>query len=401
MRPKPGRKQVCCSAMRPKRYKMEELISLGKKLWDNAEPGFFEVKTHQLLSKKFIDLGFEIREFTNIPGFIATIDGKFEIKPIALISDMDALPLPGNPDNKYIHSCGHNVQMTALYGTALFLKQKDPDLLNKVSFIAIPAEEYIDLDIRGKLIKENHISHMSGKLELIKRNIFNTTQFIISTHSAPFNDKRFISSVLNMAGFKVMEFSFKGIASHAGAAPYLGVNAQNAASLFLQACAFLRESFNEEKHIRIHPILKLDSNQSVNLIPEHVTVETYVRAIDINSVNKVVKQLQDAADGCAAAIGAKVEIIVQEGYAPFKANLKLHNLIKETADELNVKFIEEQYSSASSDVGNLSQMIPTVMLGLPGVNGKFHNPDFRVTDDEAAYIFPSQFLAKFLRKVTE
>ena len=120
---------------------MEELISLGRLLWDNAEPGFFEINTHKILSKKFKELGFVIQKFENIPGFIATIDGSYETKPIVLISDMDALPLPG-----------------------------DPELLNKIIFIAIPAEEYIDFDKREKLIKDERISLMSGKLELIKRN---------------------------------------------------------------------------------------------------------------------------------------------------------------------------------------------------------------------------------------
>ncbi|MCK5154666.1 MAG: hypothetical protein KAQ93_09940, partial [Spirochaetales bacterium] len=71
---------------------MKDLIYLGRQLWDNAEPGFLEKRTHKILSKKFIDLGFSIEEFENIPGFIATIDGNFKTKPIALISDMDALP---------------------------------------------------------------------------------------------------------------------------------------------------------------------------------------------------------------------------------------------------------------------------------------------------------------------
>lgn len=380
---------------------MQELISLGKQLWDNAEPGFFETETHKILSIRFKELGFVIEEFENIPGFTATIDGNFKTKPIALISDMDALPLPGDPENKYIHSCGHHVQMTALYGAALMLKIQDPELLKNISFIAIPAEEYIDFDKRSELIRNKTITKMSGKLELIEREIFSYPEFVISTHSAPFSSKKYISSVLNMAGFEVMSFSFQGTASHGGAAPHLGINAQNAASLFLQACAFLRESFDENMHIRIHPILKLDNNQSVNLIPEHVTVETYVRAADLQSVDKVVKQLENAAQGCASAIGAGVEITLQEGYKPFKANLKLHNLIKETADELDIEFIEELYSSASSDVGNISQIKPTVMLGLPGVNGKFHNPDFKVIDEKAAYVFPSEFLLNYLRKVAD
>ncbi|MDA3938131.1 MAG: amidohydrolase [Spirochaetia bacterium] len=380
---------------------MKELKSLGKLLWKNAEPGFFENNTHKILSNKFSSMGFHIQTFENIPGFIATIDANYKSKPIALISDMDALPLPGDPENRYIHSCGHHVQMTALYGTAHLLKKNNPELLKYVAFIAIPAEEYIDFEKRNLLIDAKQISVMSGKLELITRGFFDSPKFVISTHSAAFKSKLYISSVLNMSGFTVMNFSFIGKASHAGAAPHLGLNAQNAASLFLQACAFLRESFKEQKHIRIHPILKLDSNQSVNLIPEHVTVETYVRAADLESVNKVVKQLEKASKGCASAIGAKVEVSILDGYQPFKADLPLHKLIKETAKNMNIEFIEEQYSSASSDVGNISQMKPTVMLGLPGANGKFHNPDFRITDEEAAYIFPSEFLVKYIRMVAD
>ncbi len=378
---------------------MNELIKLGRQLWNNAEPGFFEKKSHEILSKKFKTIGFIVEAFEGIPGFIASIDGDVKSKAIALISDMDALPVPGDPENKYIHSCGHHVQMTALYGAALLVKEKEPELLKHISFIAIPAEEYIDFDKRKVLINNKKIKFMSGKLELISRGVFDSPQIVISTHSAAFKNKKYISSVLNMAGFKVMKFSFKGRASHAGAAPHLGINAQNAASLFLQACAFLRESFNEEEHIRIHPILKLDSNQSVNLIPEHVIVETYVRAADKDTVDEVVRQLSSAAFGCAGSIGAEVDIFINEGYEPFKEDLNLHKLVKETAEYLNIEFIEEKYSSASSDVGNISQKKPTIMLGLPGANGKFHNPDFRIIDEEAAYVFPSQFLAEYLKRV--
>ncbi|MCF6334480.1 MAG: M20/M25/M40 family metallo-hydrolase, partial [Spirochaetales bacterium] len=325
---------------------MDELILLGQQLWENGEPGFFEIKTHSILAEKFNNLGFSVKEQNGIPGFSAVSEGIYEDKPVVLIADMDALPLPGNIDGKYIHSCGHHVQMTALFGTAALLQKQNPELLKKIAFLAIPAEEYIDLEQRDILIGKKLISFKSGKLEYISRGIFTTPKYIIATHSAPYTDSVFISSVLHMAGFQVMTFSFSGKASHAGAAPHLGINAQNAASLFLQACAFLRESFDESKHIRIHPILKLDRNQSVNLIPEHVTVETYVRAEDIESVYRVVEQLRNAAEGCAGAIGGDVAIEIQDGYKPFKADPTLHKLIKDTAENMNIRFIEEKYSSA-------------------------------------------------------
>ncbi len=378
---------------------MEPIIELGRILWANAEPGYLEVKTEEILKRQFTAAGFKIEKFGDFPGFAATVDGDYRSKRFALISDMDALPLPGSVPEKYIHSCGHHVQMTVLAGTAYLLKEQGLSIVDKIAFIAVPAEEYIDFKKRELLRKEGRISYLSGKLELIHRNVFSYPDYVISMHSAAFDKPRYISSVLKMSGFKVLTFVFKGKAAHGGAAPHLGINAQNAASLFLQACAFLRESFNEEDHIRIHPILKLARNQSVNLIPDFASVETYVRGADTKAVDSTVLKLRNAAEGCAKAIGADVEVTIEDGYKPFKADLQLHNLLKKTAEEENIPFIEEEYSSASSDVGNISQLKPTIMLGLPGANGKFHNPDFKIVDEEAAYVFPAQFMVKYLEKI--
>ena len=378
---------------------MEPIIELGRKLWDNAEPGYYEVQSEEILKKQFISAGFKIEKFGDFPGFAATVDGNYRSKKFALISDMDALPLPGSEPERYIHSCGHHVQMAVLAGTALLLQKRGLSIVDRIAFIAVPAEEYIDFEKREALRKDGRISFLSGKLELINRNVFSYPDYVISMHSAAFDKPKYISSVLRMSGFNVMTFIFRGNAAHGGAAPHLGINAQNAASLFLQACAFLRESFNENDHIRIHPVLKLAENQPVSLIPDYAFVETYVRGADNEAVATTVLKLRSAAEGCAKAIGAGVEITVEPGYKSFKADLQLHSLLRETAEEEGIPFIEEEYSSASSDVGNISQLKPTIMLGLPGANGKFHNPDFRIIDEEAAYVFPARFMVKYLEKI--
>ena len=61
--------------------------------------------------------------------------------------------------------------------------------------------------------------------------------------------------------------------------------------------------------------------------------------------------------------------------------------------------MDEEFSAASSDVGDISLIRPTVILGLPGSNGKFHNPEFRVIDPGTAYGFSSEYLALYLRKL--
>ena len=67
-----------------------DALELGKTLWNNPEPGFFEWETQKILSRAFGSLGFEVEEFRDIPGFIAADKNPRE-KAVYLISDMDAL----------------------------------------------------------------------------------------------------------------------------------------------------------------------------------------------------------------------------------------------------------------------------------------------------------------------
>ncbi len=374
-----------------------DILKIGTDLWNRAEPGFRERATHDYLAKLFDKLGFDIETFDGIPGFIATVPGA---EPdIAVIADMDGLPNPGDDTGAYIHSCGHHMQTSNIYGAARLLSDAGAAALKSLAFIAVPAEEYIDLESREDLRRQGTVRHLSGKQELLERGIFNRYSRVISTHAAGFQEPEFISSVLGMGGFEVLRFTFSGKSAHAGAHPHKGINAQNAASLFLQACAFLRESFNESDHIRIHPLLTLPQGQSVNIIPETAFVETYVRAADPEAITITTEKLIAAAEGCARSIGAGAKTEVVPGYAPFKADLNLHSRLRAVVEELGIPFFEEDYSAASSDMGDVSQLFPSIMLGLPGVNGLFHNPGFRVTDEQAAFILPSVVLARFLEKL--
>lgn len=371
-----------------------DILEAGRKLWERAEPGFLENTTHDYLAGLFADLGFSISTFDGIPGFIASVP---DANPrIALIADMDALPVPGDRNGTYIHSCGHHMQMCNLYGAARILKDNASTALVDIAFIAAPAEEYIDFNRREPFRLSGAVTHLSGKQELLHRGMFNNLEMVVSTHGAGFSQKRYISSVRRMSGFEVLNFTFTGKAAHAGAQPHKGINAQNAASLFLQAGAFLRETFAEEDHIRIHPVLRLAEGQSVNIIPETAFVETYVRGGTPEAIALTTAKLKAAAEGCARAIGASVDIEMIPGYAPFSVDETMHESLRSLVEEMGEAFIDEEYGAASSDMGDVSQAVASVMLGLPGSNGMFHNPGFRIVDEEAAFILPSRIVAGYL-----
>ncbi len=378
---------------------MKELIALGRKLWDRAEPGFFESETHRILKNYFLNLGLSVQEFDGIPGFIAFSGGKAREKTVALLADMDGLP--SGDGGIYGHFCGHHLQMTALYSTARRLLEKSPQILSQIAFVATPAEEYVDLDKRETLRLQGKLKRFSGKQELIERGMFESFRFAVATHAAELGVNRAVSSVLRMNGFEVLRFRFQGESAHAGAHPHLGKNSQNAASLFLQACAFLREEFPEDRHIRIHPVLRLRPDQPVSFVPDLATVETYVRAVEEATVQEVTEKLCRAARGCAQAIGNSMDIERIQGYAPFTVDHELHALLRSAAVREGVEFIEEEFSAASTDMGDVSQIKPAIIVGLPGTNGRFHSPEFRVTDEEAAYVFPAEILKAYLTRLVE
>jgi amidohydrolase len=315
-----------------------------------------------------------------------------------MVADMDALPVPGAPGGACAHTCGHHLQMTALFGAACLLAARHPGLAPLVAFLATPAEEYVELERREALRGEGRLRALSGKQELLERGAFARFRAVVATHAAVLGPGE-VSSVLAMNGFEVRRWSFLGASAHAGAHPHRGRNAQNAGALFLQACAFLRETFPEDRHVRIHPVLRLPPGQAVNLIPETALVETYVRAVDPQTVQDTAGRLQAAAEGCAAAIGVQLRSEPLRGYAPFRVDPRLQALLRETVEARALRFVEEPFSAASSDMGDVSQQKPSIIVGLPGTNGRLHEPEFRVTDERAAYLLPAELLADYLRRL--
>ncbi len=368
-------------------------VDLGCRLWATAEGGYREWKTQELLKDVFEAEGYVVDEFDGIPGFVASLRPDWRACDVAMISDMDALPLPGG---EYRHMCGHHQQMTALVTTAREVREDDRSKAERIAFAAFPAEEYVELDGREELRWEGKIQHLSGKIEMLSRGLFDAFRAVIATHSASLPGRAVVSSVLQMNGFDELRVRFAGEAAHAGAHPHRGRNAQNAASLFLQACAFLRETFPDDEHVRIHPVLRLPPDQPVSFVPDDVSAETYVRAATPDAVDRVAKQLESAAHGCGSALGVDITVERRPGYKPLATDRRLHEIARATAERLGVQFEEEGFSAASTDVGDISQVIPAIIIGLPGTNAQFHHPAFSVVDEHLAFEFPPTFLADYL-----
>ena len=162
-----------------------------------------------------------------------------------------------------------------------------PEILSTLSgrlvFMAVPAEEYIEIEYRNSLRTEGKIEFLGGKPELIKLGEFDDVDMAMMVHttSTESEGQLCLSGTNNGTVAKKIQFIGKG--SHAGGSPHLGINALNAASLALSAIHYNRETFKDEDTIRVHPIIT-KGGEAVSAVPADVRMETFVRGKTIEAI---------------------------------------------------------------------------------------------------------------------
>ena len=375
----------------------EGIISLGRRLFDNPELGYKEFTTRELLLDyiKEIELtGFEAYAVT---GFKATI-GKG--KPhIALLFDMDGLPTKGHRlasnEDLAAHSCGHNAQMALM--SAAFKVIAESGLLQEVggtvSLIAAPAEEFVDFEYRKNLIKERKIKTFSGKQNMLSAGAFDDIDLVIGSHGNGLPGA-VIETGTASNGFVAKTAIFKGVSAHSGAYPHLGRNALNAAILAIQAVGLLRETFQDDHHIRFHPVIK-EGGDAVNTVPHRVKVETYVRGSTVESIRDANERINNAFIHSALAMGCECEIEDIPGYLPSNyfegLDTYFHKRALEYVDENDL--LTGGRTFASDDIADVSNLKPVLHFGFSGFGGSYHGADFHILDEEKAYVEPAKLVA--------
>lgn len=365
----------------------ESLFRLGRELFACPELGFKEVKSNEIITSFLCRNKIPFETGLSLTGVKAAL-GENKGYHIALVADMDALLAGGETGKRPFHSCGHSVQVTIMLYVMKLLKETG--ILEKtggrVSFIAAPAEEFIDFSYREKLKREGKIKYFSGKQNMISDGVFDDIDCVISAHINGETDTLFdINSTLS--GFMVKKAIFRGKASHSGAAPHLGRNAFHGASLCMNGLAYMKDQFPPQAGVSIHPVLTGLSG-SVNIIPDEAALESYVRANTMEELLEAGRKFDNCAVHCAKALGLECEIIDQTGYMPLKQSREISDVVYghmlEICDES--KIVKNVVSGASGDVGDLGYLLPTVQFGFSGMEGRIHSSEFKLADEENVYV---------------
>lgn len=378
----------------------DKILKIGREIYKNPEFGYKEFETTKLVSKFFKEeLNLISEENIAYTGCRARLNSKKDGPKIAILGELDGISCNEHVDsleNGASHSCGHNIQIAGMLGAAIGLVKSEAykNLDGKIDFIATPAEEFVELEYRSKLREEGKIKYFGGKQELIRKGAFDDVNMSIMFHAQDLQNKKvLIGPVSN--GFIGKQVKFIGKESHAGAAPYDGINALNAAMLAINNVNAQRETFKEEDKVRFHPIIT-KGGDIVNVVPADVRMESYVRARTIKSMIDANLKVNRGLMAGAMAVGANIEITELPGYLPILRHDNMEKVLKENLNYIGIKdeeIIDGGDFTGSFDFGDVSSLMPTLHPMFGGISGALHTREYKIIDEERAYLYPAKAMA--------
>ena len=377
----------------------EEILIAGREIYQNPELGFKEFKTTETIATFLEKLGIETEKNIAVTGCKGTIKGKEKGLNIAILGELDSVSCTDHCDsldNGAVHACGHNIQIAGMLGAALGLTKSGimKELVGEVTILGTPAEEFIELEYRASLKAKNKLKYYGGKQELIYKGYFDDVDMAMMFHSLDMGtSKALVGPVSN--GFIGKQIKFIGKESHAGSAPHEGINALNAAMLSINNIHAQRETFKDTDRVRVHPIIT-KGGDIVNSVPADVRMESYVRARTIEGMLDSNKKVDRAIKAGAMAVGADVEIVSIPGYLPILRTLKLDEVFAENLRDLgleNDEIVQGGDFTGSFDFGDVSHLMPTLHPMIGGITGNLHTREYKIVDEELAYLIPAKAMA--------
>ena len=387
MKTKEELKRMVCEAIDAHR---DEIIAFADSVAAEPELGFKEYKTSEKFASVLRSLGRSPRREVALTGVVDEYQGAKSDIRVAIMGELDAILVADHPDadpvTGAVHACGHNAQLASIAAIAYALH--DTDLMKylggDIVLMGVPAEEFVEITFRHKLREEGKLWFLSGKQEFIRLGEFDNIDISVMQHSSPREPGFKAGATSVCTGFTAKLINYKGKAAHAGAAPFDGVNALNAAMLGLMAVHAQRETFKDEDHIRVHPIIT-KGGDIVNVVPADVRLETYVRGSNSQAIMSASEKVDRAFRSGGDAVGAECEIIALPGYLPVVQCVDLNDLMFSELQSLvgdDVLKFCPGFGGGSSDQGDVSQLLPSIQSYFAGVEGGLHTKEFCMKDKD-------------------
>jgi amidohydrolase len=330
----------------------QELIDLSLRIHATPEIAFQEEKSSAMLADYLEANGFKVeRGICELPTAFRATSGSGEPR-IAFLAEYDALQGIG-------HGCGHNIIGTAACAAGIAVKAVSEGLSGTIQVIGTPAEEAA-----------------GGKVYMVTRGAFEGLACALMVH--PGNRDTAIAYALSCLELDV---EFEGRAAHAAARPEAGLNALDAMVSAFVNVGLLRQQVRDSA--RIHGIIT-EGGQAVNVIPHHTAAKLLVRTDDDAYMDEVLKpKVLACFEGAALATGCELKHRWGEEsrYKTMRTNMSLAETYGANLESLgrNVVNPESSRSMGSTDMGNVSQVIPGIhpSIAIAPQHVPIHTVEFR------------------------
>jgi amidohydrolase len=326
----------------------EQFHELSRKLHDNPEVAFEERKASGWLVAYLERDGFSVEKgICKLPTAFRGRYGKG--KPvIAFLAEYDALPKLG-------HACGHNLIATSSVAAGVASRRAVDVMGGSVMVFGTPGEELY-----------------GGKAIMAERGAFEDVDMALIAHPGGGNQV-----VMNTLACETLEVEFTGQAAHAAARPEAGINALEAVIQAYNGINSLRQHIRDKA--RISGIIT-DGGEAANIVPAHTAATFIVRAEDDRYLRELKEKVINCFTGAATATGAKLEYRWGEHYAAMASNVTMARLFKQNMQSLgrNIRLGEDIMMNFSTDVGNVSQLVPTIqpLVSIAPDDVLIHTPRF-------------------------
>jgi amidohydrolase len=328
-----------------------ELLALSRRIHGRPELAFEEEHAAGWIADALDAGGFRVeRGVCDLPTAFVARAGSGPLH-VAICAEYDALPEIG-------HACGHNVIAALAVGAGLAAARVADEVGLTVSVFGTPAEE-----------------SGGGKIVLLERGAFDGVHAALMAHPAPVD-------VLEPPTLAFAEFEahYHGKASHASAAPELGVNAGDALVVAQAAIGLLRQHIRPTD--RVHGIVTR-GGEAPNVVPAHTAARYYVRASTLHDLGEIRGKVLRCFEAGAIATGCTLRIDDSaRPYADVRHDGALAALYQANAEALGRRFVrprpEFSRFAASTDMGNVSHALPSIhpMIGLASLPAVNHQPEF-------------------------
>ena len=254
---------------------LDELVSLSHSVHSTPELCFGETTSARAVAETMRAGGLQVDEGVyDLPTALESRSGGGELV-VAVCAEYDALPDVG-------HACGHNIIAATAVGAGLALAAVADDIGLTVRVLGTPAEE-----------------GGGGKILMLERGAFEGVHAAMMVH--PWPTERLTGTCLAVAHFDVR---YTGREAHASAAPWEGVNAQDALTVAQVAIGLLRQQLPPGD--QVHGVVT-QSSAAANVIPAAVTARYMVRSRTADGLAALRPRVNACFEAGALATGCSLE----------------------------------------------------------------------------------------------